>query len=113
MLPDPRPLRLLGLLLAALQLVLPGAATVAEAHLAGELERVAHVEEYATDCEYLDHPAQCAVCQFLRSAASAGASPPSPPAAAERRGTAPETTGLACGSASAFFPLPRSPPSRS
>ncbi len=66
-----RVLRLLGLGLAALQLILPGAVSIADARFDAQslaLSAPGHVEsQSSTDCPRV-HTLECALCQFLSSA---------------------------------------------
>lgn len=59
---------------AALQLALPGAATLADASLdiAGAHARP-HIESHSTSACARVHPADCALCRFLTSAVVRGA----------------------------------------
>lgn len=77
-------MRLLGICLAALQLMLPGAVSIADARFDAQALAVStrgHVEsQSSTDCPRV-HALDCALCQFLSSARGE-------PAAGEQRVTA-------------------------
>lgn len=64
-------MRLLAICLAALQVILPGAVSIADARLDAETLAVStrgHVEsQSSTDCPRV-HALDCALCQFLSSA---------------------------------------------
>ncbi len=68
-----RLVRFTWLAFAALQIVLPGAAALADATLdiAGVHER-AHIESHSTAACARVHPSDCALCRFLTSALAAG-----------------------------------------
>src|SRR4051794_6587433 len=66
-----RPIRLLTLLLAAIQFAMPGVATVLDGQSAHEGGRMsAHIESGAQKSCKAPHSADCAVCRFLTQAVS-------------------------------------------
>ena len=65
--------RVLRLLAALLQLVLPGAAAWADARLdAAGTRAAAHIESHSTATCVRVHPADCALCRFLGTPPVAG-----------------------------------------
>ncbi len=86
--PRSRVVRSSWLAFAALQLVLPGAAALADATLdiAGAHER-AHIESHSTTACARVHPADCALCRFLTTALVAGAAASVPTSDAAPRNT--------------------------
>jgi len=86
--PRSRFVRSAWLAFAALQLVLPGAAALADAtlDLAGAHER-AHIESHSTTACARVHPADCALCRFLTTALAAGTATSVPTSGAAPRST--------------------------
>ena len=95
---------------AALQLVLPGAAALADATLdiAGAHER-AHIESHSTAACARVHPSDCALCRFLTSALAAGTATSVPTSDAVPRNAPPVTLPRGA-SAVVLLPRSRAPP---
>jgi hypothetical protein len=95
---------------AALQLALPGAATLADASLdiAGAHARP-HIESHSTSACARVHPADCALCRFLTAALVAGAAATVPTSDAAPR-VAPRIALSRPTSAVVFLPHSRAPP---
>jgi hypothetical protein len=102
--------RSVWLAFAALQLVLPGAAALADASLdiAGAHER-AHIESHSTTACARVHPADCALCRFLTTALAAGTATSVPTSDAAPRST-PVIAPRRQASAVVFLPRSRAPP---
>lgn len=63
-------LRSVRLLAAIVQIVVPGLVVSADAHIDHQrLVQPTHIEAAGHDCQSRGHPLDCAVCQFLRTAA--------------------------------------------
>jgi len=108
--PRSRFVRSTWLAFAALQLVLPGAAALADATLdmAGAHER-AHVESHSTTACARVHPADCALCRFLTTALAAGTATTVPTSDAAPRST-PLVSLRRPASAVVLLPRSRGPP---
>jgi hypothetical protein len=102
--------RSVWLAFAALQLVLPGAATLADASLdiAGAHARP-HIESHSTSTCARVHPSDCALCRFLTTALVAGAAASVPTSDAAPRST-PLVTLSHPASAVVLLPRSRGPP---
>jgi hypothetical protein len=102
--------RSVWLTFAALQLVLPGAAALADATLdiAGAHER-AHIESHSTAACARVHPADCALCRFLTTALAVGTAVPVPTSDAAPRST-PLVALTHPASAVILLPRSRAPP---
>jgi hypothetical protein len=103
-------IRSVWLAFAALQLVLPGAAALADASLdiAGAHER-AHIESHSTAACARVHPADCALCRFLTTALVAGAATTIPTSDAAPR-SAPTIALSHPAGAVVLLPRSRAPP---
>jgi len=108
--PRSRVVRSAWLAFAALQLVLPGAAALADATLdiAGAHER-AHIESHSTAACARVHPADCALCRFLTTALAAGTAAIVPTSDAAPRST-PVVTLNHSARAVVLLPRSRAPP---
>lgn len=102
--------RFLWLLFAALQLGLPGAASLADARLEAAASAGPHVESRSSPSCPPGHPAGCLLCQFLQTpAVRAGGFVPPPPRLPESALAAPEPQ-LRAGAARLATPFARGPP---
>jgi hypothetical protein len=102
--------RSVWLCFATLQLLLPGAAALADATLdiAGAHER-AHIESHSTTACARVHPADCALCRFLTTAFASEAAATIPTSEAVPR-IAPPVVLSRPASAVVFLPRSRAPP---
>ncbi len=106
-------MRLLGIGLAALQLILPGAVSIADARFDAQSLAVSargHVEsQSSTDCPRV-HTLECALCQFLSSAR--GEAPVCEPLVSAGKGTTHDTERDSDRTSSSLASLPpsRGPP---
>jgi hypothetical protein len=105
-----RGLRTLRFLALLIQLALPALAGVGDARLeAAAAAEPTHVESADHDCHYRGHPADCAVCQFLRAIPLVAGAPVDTPAATVA--VVPSADALLPGGRSSLLrPLPRGPP---
>jgi hypothetical protein len=105
-----RGLRTLRVLALLIQLALPALAGVADARLeAAAAAEATHVESADHDCHTRGHPADCAVCQFLRTIPLTAGAPVEPPATTVAI-LPPGNTLLPGGRSPVLRPLPRGPP---
>ena len=105
-----RGLRTLRFLALLIHLALPALAGVADARLeAVAAAEPTHVESADHDCHTRGHPADCAVCQFLRTIPLTAGAPVDPPATMVAM-VPPADALLLGGRSSVVRPLPRGPP---
>lgn len=102
--------RSVWLAFAALQLVLPGAAALADATLdIASAHARPHIESHSTAACARVHPADCALCRFLTTALAAGTAAAVPTSAAALH-VAPLVTLSHPASAVVLLPRSRAPP---
>jgi hypothetical protein len=109
-----RAVRTCWLLAAVLQLLLPGAATWADAQLdTAGAHASAHVESHTTSSCARIHPPNCALCHFLNAPFSGRSHVALRLATSDARTPRPVEPVPVRSALARFFPLPRAPPALS